>query len=207
MQIIESGLQFEGLWARSETSLIVLHHSASADVTAAEIHKWHRAKGWSGIGYHFVIRKDGSIERGRPQEMIGAHAGAGVNGHSIGICLCGNFMQQLPSGAQLVSLVELVVWLRRYYRAAGGSELEIKLHREVGATQCPGTKFPARQFDGLLQLAMAEEGGEQMEDWKAKIIQQAKDAGLIRDDHHPDEPAPKWFVLTVALNAIKLAKS
>ena len=203
MQIIETGLQFEGLRPRAKTSLIVLHHSASADVPAAEIHGWHRAKGWAGIGYHFVIRKDGSIERGRPQEMIGAHAGAGVNGCSVGICLCGNFMEELPSDEQMVSLVELVVWLQRYYRAAAGSELEVKLHREVAATACPGTKFPARQFVGLLQLAMAEEGGEQMEDWKAKIIQEAKAAGLIKDDHHPDEPAPKWFVLTVVLNALK----
>ena len=204
MQIIETGLQFEGLRARSGTSLIVLHHSASADVAAAEIHSWHRAKGWAGIGYHFVIRKDGSIERGRPQETIGAHAGAGVNGCSIGICLCGNFMQELPSDEQLVSLVELVVWLQRYYRAADGTELEVILHREVAATECPGNSFPAQQFAGLLQLAMAEEGGEQMEEWKAKIIQEAKAAGLIKDDHHPDEPAPKWFVLTVALNALKL---
>ena len=75
MRIIETGLQFGGLQARSKTDLIVLHHSASADVSAAEIHGWHRAKGWAGIGYHFVIRKNGSIERGRPQEMIGAHAG------------------------------------------------------------------------------------------------------------------------------------
>jgi N-acetyl-anhydromuramyl-L-alanine amidase AmpD len=203
MEIIETGLQFNGLWARSETSLIVLHHSASADVAAAEIHGWHRARGWAGIGYHFVIRKDGSIERGRPQEMIGAHAGAGINGHSIGICLCGNFMQQLPSDAQLVSLVELVVWLRRYYWAAAGDELEVKLHREVDATECPGSRFPVQQFAGLLQLAMAEEGGKNVEDWKEQVMQKAKENGLIRDDHHPDEPAPKWFVLTVVMNALK----
>jgi len=207
MKIIETGLQFEGLRVRRETSLIVLHHSASGDVAAAEIHSWHRARGWAGIGYHFVIRKDGSIERGRPQEMIGAHAGVGVNGCSIGICLCGNFMEELPSDEQLVSLVELVVWLQGYYRAAAGVELEVKLHREVAATDCPGSKFPVQQLAGLLQLAMAEEGGEQMEDWKAKILQEAKAAGLIKDDHQPDELAPKWFVLTVALNALKLIKS
>jgi N-acetyl-anhydromuramyl-L-alanine amidase AmpD len=207
MQIIETGLQFEGLQPRSQTSLIVLHHSASADVPAAEIHRWHRAKGWAGIGYHFVIRRDGSIERGRPQEMIGAHAGAGVNGHSIGICLCGNFMQQLPSDAQLVSLVELVVWLQSYYKAAAGAEPEVKLHHEVDATECPGSRFPMQQFAGLLQLARAEEAGEQIDDWKVKIVQQARAAGLIKDEHHPDETAPKWFVLRVALNVVDKLES
>jgi N-acetyl-anhydromuramyl-L-alanine amidase AmpD len=187
--------------------MIVLHHSASADVPAAEIHSWHRAKGWAGIGYHFVIRKDGCIERGRPQETVGAHAGAAVNGCSIGICLCGNFMLDLPSDAQLVSLVELVVWLKRYYQVPAGAQIEVKLHREVAATECPGTRFPVQQFIELLKLALAEEGGENVEDWKEQVIKDAKAAGLIRDDHRPDEPAPKWFVLTVALNVLQKLES
>lgn len=202
MQIVETGLQFEGLRARSKTNLIVIHHSASADVSADEIHRWHRAKGWAGIGYHFVIRKDSSIERGRPQEMIGAHAGAGVNGHSIGICLCGNFMQDCPNDAQLLSLVELVMWLKNFYRSRDGTDPEVKLHREVAATVCPGSKFPAEQFAGLLQLAMAEHDGQPLEVWKAQVMQKAKATGLIKDDHYPDDPAPKWFVLTVALNTL-----
>jgi len=208
LQIIETGLQFEGLRARSGTSLIVLHHSASADVAAAEIHSWHRAKGWAGIGYHFVIRKDGSIERGRPQETIGAHAGAGVNGCSIGICLCGNFMQELPSDEQLVSLVELVVWLQRYYRAADGTELEVILHREVAATQCPGILFPDEKIKELLSGAAAKhEGGNNVVDWKLKIMADAKEAGLIQEEHQADDPAPKWFVLTVALRMLEEMKN
>ena len=200
MQIIETGLQFNGLRARTSTSLIVVHHSASSDVSAAEIHAWHLAKGWAGIGYHFVIRKDGSIERGRSQEMIGAHAGAGVNGHSIGICLCGNFMTELPSDSQMVSLVELVTWLQEFYNASTG-DLEIKLHRQVAATDCPGTLFPLEQFENRMHLA--NNGGDgNVEEWKIKIMQEAKAAGLIQEDHQPDDPAPKWFVLTVVLNAV-----
>lgn len=201
MQIIETGLQFKGLRARTLTSLIVIHHSDSADVPAAEIHAWDLARGWAGIGYHFVIRKDGSIERGRPQEMIGAHAGPGVNGHSIGICLCGNFMTELPSDAQMVSLTELIAWLKDSYKAKG--DIEIKLHRQVAATDCPGTLFPVKQLESLLKQTVNNEGGMSMEDWKAKVMQDAKAAGLIREDHNPDDPAPKWFVLTVVLNAVK----
>ena len=79
MNIIETGLKFNGLKNRSSTRMIVLHHSASRDVPAAEIHGWHLARGWAGIGYHFVIRKNGNIEQGRPMQMIGAHAGPGIN--------------------------------------------------------------------------------------------------------------------------------
>ncbi|MDD4980665.1 MAG: N-acetylmuramoyl-L-alanine amidase [Candidatus Omnitrophica bacterium] len=65
----------------------VIHHSASPDVSAKTIDKWHKERGWSGIGYHFVIRVDGKIEKGRPLSKKGAHA-KGRN-HYIGICLTG----------------------------------------------------------------------------------------------------------------------
>ena len=115
MDIIETGLHFKGLRNRKSTRLIVLHHSASPDVPAAEIHAWHLARGWAGIGYHFVIRKNGSIERGRPLGAIGAHAGPGVNGYSIGICLCGDFMKEVPTGQQISALLELLAWLNEYF--------------------------------------------------------------------------------------------
>lgn len=62
------------------------------DIGVEEIHQWHQAQGWSGIGYHYVIRRDGSIERGRPINYIGAHAK--VNGHnenSIGVSFVGGY--------------------------------------------------------------------------------------------------------------------
>jgi N-acetylmuramoyl-L-alanine amidase len=203
MQIIETGLQFAGLRTRTSTSLIIIHHSASPDVPAAEIHAWHLARGWAGIGYHFVIRKNGSIERGRPQETIGAHAGPNVNGHSIGICLCGDFMKEPPSDAQMASLLELIAWLKNYYKAAAGSGIEIKLHRQVAATECPGTLFPVKQIESLQQPAVGNKGGVILADWKVNVMKEAQAAGLIQEEHQPDEAAPKWFVLTVVLNAIK----
>ena len=118
IEIIENGLVFNNLKRRSSTSMVVLHHSASRDVPAAEIHALHLAKGWYGIGYHFVIRKNGSIERGRPLEMIGAHAGPEVNGHSIGICLTGDFMKEVPVAAQIESLLKLLAWLNQTYAAS-----------------------------------------------------------------------------------------
>lgn len=70
---------------------IAVHCSATSpdtDVGVDEIRKWHKAKGWEDIGYHYVIRRDGTVEAGRSLEMQGAHV-EGHNHESIGICLVG----------------------------------------------------------------------------------------------------------------------
>lgn len=70
---------------------IIVHCSAtraSQDIGAAEIDTWHKQQGWDEIGYHFVIRRNGEIEKGRALEKIGAHC-RGHNAESIGICLVG----------------------------------------------------------------------------------------------------------------------
>lgn len=71
---------------------IVVHCSAtkaSADhVNAAEIDRWHRRQGWNEIGYHYVITRDGRLEKGRPTTVPGAHV-RGYNGESVGICMVG----------------------------------------------------------------------------------------------------------------------
>lgn len=69
-------------------TLIVLHCSAvrpGQRSSAADIDNWHRKKGWKGIGYHYVVRRDGSVELGRPLAEPGAHV-VGHNRYSIGIC-------------------------------------------------------------------------------------------------------------------------
>ena len=207
MEIIATGLQFGQLQARKLTRLIVLHHSASPDVPAAEIHAWHLARGWAGIGYHFVIRKNGNIEQGRPLEAIGAHAGPGVNGYSIGICLCGDFMQAAPGAAQINSLNELIAELNHHYAATCPKGLALKLHREVAATECPGNMFPVKQVSSLQQTGEISEGGNSVDDWQVKLMQEARSAGLIHEEHQPDEPAPKWFVLAVALQVLESIKN
>lgn len=70
---------------------IVIHCAdtfADMDIGAKEIDQWHRQRGWSQIGYHYVIRRSGEIEKGRPESKPGAHV-AGHNTGSIGICLVG----------------------------------------------------------------------------------------------------------------------
>jgi len=207
MNIIETGLQFNGLRNRTLTRLIVLHHSASPDVPAAEIHAWHLVRGWAGIGYHFVIREKGSIERGRPMEAIGAHAGPGVNGYSIGICLCGDFMKKVPNVAQIKALLELLAWLDKYYTSAARAGLDIKLHREVAATVCPGNLFPVEKISRLHRQAASSEGGNGVDDWKNQLMREALSIGLIQEEHDPDEAASKWFVLAVAMHLLESIKN
>lgn len=70
---------------------IVIHCSATRvgqDVRASDIDKWHRERGFSMIGYNYVIDLDGMVEVGRPLTMNGAHC-TGYNDHSIGICYIG----------------------------------------------------------------------------------------------------------------------
>ena len=76
---------------RKSTDFIVIHCSATPpgmDIGAAEIGRWHRARGWLEIGYHFVIRRDGKVELGRSIMRAGAHV-KGYNDMSLGICLIG----------------------------------------------------------------------------------------------------------------------
>lgn len=112
---------------RKSTDFIVIHCSAtspSMDIGKQEIERWHRSRGWLTIGYHYVIRRDGTIETGRPGDVIGAHV-SGHNSNSIGICIVGgvsekdkrtpenNFTQE-----QFNSLIKLVKKLKVKYDVA-----------------------------------------------------------------------------------------
>ena len=192
MQILETGLKFGSLNTRKSTKRIIIHHSASADVPASTIHQWHLNQGWSGIGYHFVIRANGTIERGRPEDTIGSHSGPQGNGDSIGVVLTGNFEIGAPATAQITALASLIKDLRGRY-----GNLAVIGHKDVMATACPGRNFPWAELRKRL---------EEAEMWKGKIIDDALAAGLITERHKPDETATKWFVLAVMLNFLKIVR-
>ena len=70
---------------------IIVHCSATKarqDFTVADIDHWHRQRGFNGIGYHYVIRLDGKLEKGRDVALAGAHC-KGWNERSVGICYIG----------------------------------------------------------------------------------------------------------------------
>ena len=138
MTVIETDLEFEQLNQRHVTDLIVIHHigDIDRDVSAEEIHQWHKNQGWSGIGYHYVVRKDGSIERGRPRNSVGAHA-QGFNSRSIGINVVGDFEQGEPNNEQIEAVSSLIAELCNIYDITPTSETVVG-HRDLMPTTCPG---------------------------------------------------------------------
>ena len=95
-----------------------------------------RNNGWSGAGYHFLVRKDGTVYRLRPEGKIGAHA-SGSNSDSIGICFEGSYMTETMPQAQINAGKELVAYLKQKYKIS-----KVQAHREVCSTNCPGKNFP-----------------------------------------------------------------
>jgi len=85
----------------SEINYIVWHVSATEadqDIGFDEIDKMHRDRGWSGCGYHFIIRLNGTLELGRNLDRRGAHVGkVGHNHDSWGICLVGGILNGKPT--------------------------------------------------------------------------------------------------------------
>lgn len=204
IRILPANLRFGPLLTRASTRRVIIHHSASPDVPAEVIHAWHLARGWSGIGYQFVIRADGSIEAGRPSDTVGAHAGPGVNHDSIGVCLTGDFTQYGPADRQLLALVRLVDHLEYTY----GTMLEVLRHCDVAATACPGSYFPWPEHSWPLERARTNENStantsNAAAPWKESLVEEAVARRIITAPHHPDEPACKWFVLAAGLNIMK----
>ena len=121
---------------------IIIHHTATPahmTIGVREVRHWHvEDNGWSDIGYHFVIRRDGVVEAGRPIKIPGAHA-KGYNADSIGIALVGtgpDFTRQ-----QWRAMEEKVILLTAQYYIT-----EVTGHRDVANTQCPG--FDVRTWWG-----------------------------------------------------------
>lgn len=112
---------------------IIIHCSATKtgqDFSAADIDHWHRQRGFNGIGYHYVIRLNGEIEKGRDIALAGAHC-KGWNERSIGICYIGgldesNRPADTRTTAQKRVLYQLVMDLQRQY-----SILQVLGHRDT----------------------------------------------------------------------------
>lgn len=120
-------------------NLIIVHCSATPEgrnVSVADIDRWHRERGFDGIGYHYVVYIDGSVHEGRPLNKVGAHC-KGHNAHSIGICYIGGVdLNGKPKDtrtlAQKDALVNLLMRLKRRFPKA-----VIRGHRDFAAKACP----------------------------------------------------------------------
>ena len=125
---------------------IIVHCSATREgqqVTVAQIRQWHLQRGFSDIGYHYVIYLDGSVHAGRHVDKSGAHC-TGHNTHSIGVCYVGGCRsdgttpKDTRTPMQKKALLELLKKLKAIYPKA-----TIHGHREFANKACPS--FDARK--------------------------------------------------------------
>lgn len=119
---------------------IIVHCSATPagrDVTVADIDRWHRARGFRSIGYHYVVLLDGTVCPGRPEDAVGAHC-LGQNATSIGVCYVGGLdadgstPRDTRTPAQRRALLDLLADLLRRYPGA-----VVRGHRDFAPKACP----------------------------------------------------------------------
>ncbi len=136
---------------------LVIHTAAFApndipgDCSVEQIRQWHLERGWSDIGYHFVIRMNGDIEKGRPLSKPGAHA-KGLNRKGIGVCCSGHGDLADFTDEQKNAIVEL-------YHRLDDYEIKVIGHREINqyvnkkhhtAKTCPGAKVNMDEIRSLI---------------------------------------------------------
>lgn len=118
---------------------IIVHCTATPQgmaVSVSDIDRWHRQRGFAGIGYHFVVYLDGTVHTGRPIDRVGAHC-KGHNAHSIGVCYVGGLdVQGCPMDTrtpeQKVALCALIAVLKHLYPNA-----KVYGHRQFANKACP----------------------------------------------------------------------
>ena len=125
---------------------IIVHCTATAegkDYTVEDIRKWHKERGWSDIGYHYVIDRKGHILQGRDVDTIGAHCD-GHNAHSIGVVYVGGLSalngkpKDTRTLAQKAGLIRCLTELKNLYPQA-----KIYGHCDFSSKECPC--FDAKQ--------------------------------------------------------------
>lgn len=140
-------------FAKNKPDTIVIHHAAHPNCTAQDVHNWHIARGWKGIAYHYFIRKDGSVYRGRQEIHQGGHLLGSENKNTIGVCLEGHYDKektvpeaQMHALLRLCSDIETRWKIKAYKRHADyqSAKKEKKL--------CPGVYFPWQKFIDEMQI-------------------------------------------------------
>lgn len=124
---------------RKATDFIIIHASytpADMDIGVEEIRRWHvEERGWRDVGYHYVIRRNGTVEEGRGLDEQGAHA-AGYNDRSLGVCMVGGMRDSKAdcnfTVQQWYALANLVRGLKDVF-----PEAQTIGHRDVAAKECP----------------------------------------------------------------------
>ena len=137
--------------SKRSSNKIIVHCTATREgkhFTVDDVRRWHiKERGWSDIGYHYLVYLDGSIHAGRDVNISGAHT-AGYNTHSIGVCYVGGLdangkPKDTRTDAQKAALLKLIKELRSLYPKA-----TIHGHYEFANKACPCFK-PKEEYKGI----------------------------------------------------------
>lgn len=150
--LVADGIVGPNTWAaldigqsRRSISKIILHCTATPegrDFSVEQVRQWHLARGFSDIGYHYLVGRDGTISAGRPESVVGAHC-SGQNTCSIGVSYVGgeeadgsHRPKDTRTPAQKKALRELVASLQKKYPGA-----TVHCHNEFANKACPSFKI------------------------------------------------------------------
>lgn len=132
---------------KEEKKYIVTHHPEAKKYSPAQIHNQHLGQNWSGAGYNFYIRKDGTVHRLRPTLAVGCHC-PGHNRDGIGVCWEGNYqIETVMPHVQFQAGVELYKYLMKEYSIPLGKVIR---HCDARPTNCPGKNFPWKSLISAL---------------------------------------------------------
>lgn len=195
---------------------IIVHCTATPagrETTVEEIDRWHRQRGWSGIGYHYVVDLDGVVHDGRPVTRIGAHC-RGRNTHTIGVAYVGGLAANgrpydTRTHEQRIALRGLLQRLVKDFPAI----VAISGHRDYAAKACPC--FDARaEYADIVQgrmhpdqigrtlphevtrpdrLLMRGDFGEDVFGWQRQLRAYGYDVAVDGDFGPQTEAATRWF--------------
>lgn len=164
---------------RKTTKAIVLHCSATQegkDYTVSDIDKWHKARKFACIGYHYVVYRNGEIHRGRPENVQGAHC-VKMNGSSIGVCYIGGTdkdgkAKDTRTPDQRQALFELVEYLTTKYSL---TIQDVHCHNEYDPKACPSFKIEAfrkeynKWFQDKMKLNTDDQKAKELKDKNSKV--------------------------------------
>lgn len=136
-----------GPYGTNNPQYLILHH-ADMNGSVLDVNRVHLDRGFWEIGYNYYVRKDGSIWQGRPENCEQANC-YNYNTNSVSICAEGNFMEDTMSDAQKQAIIEVGRWIEGRY----GNKLQVKGHKELQATDCPGTNYPLSEIKSAIVAA------------------------------------------------------
>jgi len=163
---------------------IIIHHSGTDTGDVHTFRNHHvNVNGWNDVGYHYVITREGALQKGRAENVVGAHT-LGHNQDTIGICLVGNFNNYTPNDQQINTLIKIIKDIRSRY-----GDIPVGYHRDFGSTSCPGNLFPVDLINQRLS--------ETHDHWAEDDYNYLKNNGIQIHDKRFDETITRGEVIAL----------